>query len=204
MFSETVIRKLKQNNISVDAEKTQQRVVKLWKSASRSDQTAILTATGVKRSTVQRAYRTGNISAKLVVPLAQTLNVDPYYLTGQADEPGKCTEDRLKALLSAHGYAQLLAEYAKETQKLSRRTKPQESDVESFDDEDTVSAGESSGKSEPDNGLALTSIDAETWSFIAGLTEDELILLVKSILLRAKSGGKNAELATKLKLLLIS
>ena len=40
----------------------------------------------VALSTVQRAYKTGSLSAKLAVTLAQVLKADPFYLTAETDE----------------------------------------------------------------------------------------------------------------------
>ncbi len=121
MFTQAIIQKLKQNNISTDTEKTKQRANDVWKAASRESQNAILSLAGVARTTVQRAYKTGSISAKLVVPMAQELNISPLYLTGEADEPGECSEALLKELLQDHKYDKLLEEYEREQRKPTRR-----------------------------------------------------------------------------------
>lgn len=75
MFDKSIIQKMKQTNISVDMEKTKERAERVWKNASKADRAIVLELADVKGSTVQRAYRTGSISAKLVVALSQTLNI---------------------------------------------------------------------------------------------------------------------------------
>jgi len=44
----------------------------------------------------------------------------------------------------------------------------------------------------------------EAQKFIDEMSEEDMIFLMKSIMLRAKAGGENAELAKRLKLLLLS
>jgi transcriptional regulator with XRE-family HTH domain len=205
MFTKAIIQQLKQNNISVDADKTKQRTVQLWKAASKADQQLILTLTGVARSTIQRAYRTGSISAKLVAAIAQTLDVNPFYLTGESDDAGVGSDDLLKALLQNHKYDKLLAELAREERRQQRKVKNEaaaESDEnESAESEDVCTEDTTECEcAEP----AFPVIDAKTQAILSGVTEEEVVLLVKSVLLRAKANEKYAALAVKLKLLLLS
>ena len=108
MLSAEFIQKLKQSNISVNKDKTKDRVERLWKSATADQKQAVLELAGVITATVYRIYRTGSISAKLAVPLAQALNVSPLYLTGEVDEPGECSVTALRKLLLKHGYKKLV------------------------------------------------------------------------------------------------
>ena len=88
MFDETVIRQLKQSNVSADAEKTKERTETLWKALSRKDKQAVIALADISPATIYRIYNTGSISAKLAVPLAQTLNVSPLYLNRRVRRAG--------------------------------------------------------------------------------------------------------------------
>jgi len=82
---------------------------------------------------MRRIYKTGAIHMKLVVAIAQGVNINPYYLTGEADEPGEFTDAILLQLLEQHGYKELAAEIAppelaeeapKPKRKYTRKQKP--------------------------------------------------------------------------------
>ena len=88
MEFQALVSKLKQSNISKDGDKTKARVKPLWRAANKDQREAILSTADVKDVSVRRAYVTGSISAKLVAAISRTLNVNPYFLTGQADEAG--------------------------------------------------------------------------------------------------------------------
>ena len=217
MITESLIRQLKQVNVSKDAEKTKQRTSEAWKTASKDAQEAILALSGLARSSVQRAYKLGSISAKIVVAFAHVLNLDPFYLTGEADDRGVCSEELLRSFLSSRGYAKLLPEQIEVKPKRRRRAKQKPAEqAEPVPAQDTPvvaetvadTAADAAQQEEPAECVCAAPetevIDAETQAFIDNATEDEIILLVKSILLREKAGGKHAETAQKLKLFLLS
>jgi len=110
MLGPALIEQLKRTNISIDGPKTQERVEALWKAAPAEKKQAILDLAGVIAATVYRAYRTGSISIKLVVSFAQTLNINPFYLTGEVDEPGEFSDGLLRELLMKHKYNRVVAE----------------------------------------------------------------------------------------------
>ena len=204
MFDAARIQELKQVNVSTDAEKTKQRATEVWKSASKEDQATILNLADVARSTVQRAYKTGNMSAKLIVPFSQTLDIDPFYLTGQADERGVCTEDALRSFLSGLGYQNL-------PPKRRRRRKEvlPTSEIDDVADgvsimpesfADLISEPESASVPAPSEAPALTADERE---LVDILSEEDMLLLMRAIMLRAKAGGENALLAQNLKKLLL-
>jgi len=228
MNTDALISQLKQTSISKDIEKTKERVAEAWKAASKDDQNSILTKTNLTRPSLQRVYKTGSISAKVVVVMAQTLNLDPFYFTGEADERGVCSDDLLRAFLISYGYEKLLPAPVEERPKRRRQTKqkpveqvePVPAQIDAVvaekpaDPVVNVKLQESEPQEEVIEALyaapestsidAETFIDTETQSFIDNATEDEIILLVKSILLRAKAGGEHAKTAQKLKLFLLS
>jgi len=126
------IQSLKQTNISIDGEKTKSRVEMLWKAAKSTQKQEIRDLASVAAATVYRIYNTGSVSAKLAIAFAQVLNISPFYLTGEADEPGEFAEADLLRLLEQQGYKKLLAEIAppaeqaeKPKRKYTRKPKPQ-------------------------------------------------------------------------------
>jgi len=175
------IQKLKQTNISIDGAKTKERVEKLWKAAAAEQKEAILQLAGVIAATIYRVYRTGSISAKLAVPLAQTLKVNPFYLTGQEDEPGEFSDDALRKLLLKHGYQKIVAEA-----NLKRPYKRQQAQSE----EAPASAFPETVEVEPEAVTLLTQQlppDSDT------LTMDDLNLLLNALTIQAKAGIASAK-----------
>ena len=71
-----------------------------------------------------RVYNTGSISAKIVIAIAQILNINPFFLTGEADERGECTDEILRSFLTAKGYGDLVEEPAKPARKTRARKAP--------------------------------------------------------------------------------
>jgi hypothetical protein len=197
MFTEEIIRQLKQVNISTDAETTQTRLYGIWKKTPKDKRDKILSLAGVALATVQRAYKTGSISAKLAAPIAQVLNINPFFLTGESDAVGECTSELLGELLRKHGYKKLLAQYEVSEKARINREKREQKRLAAEQE-----AAEAEAEADETNDVpGEIAIDEAA---IEGLTEEDLLLLLKAILLRAKSGGKNAETAKKIKLLLLS
>jgi hypothetical protein len=201
MYDSKIITQLKQTNVSVDAEKTKARVAEAWKNASKDDKAVVATLAGVNQSSIVRAYKTGNISAKLIVPFAQTLNVNPFYLTGEKDEFGESSAELLKEFLLSLGYGSLTTKNTSAKRKYERRTK---NDVKSVVAKSAELIQEVEASVEPVVANAEISIDEGAQTLADTLSNDEAVLLLQSVLLKAKAGGKYAELATKIKTLLLS
>ncbi|MDR0861779.1 MAG: hypothetical protein LBN30_03260 [Oscillospiraceae bacterium] len=125
MFDSAFITGLKQSNISVDAEKSKERVAAIWKEARVAQKQAVRNLADIAATTVYRVYNTGSLSIKLALALAQTLNVNPLYLTGASDERGEYTDEAARELLIKHKYEKVLAEYDK-SQKRSKRAERSE------------------------------------------------------------------------------
>ena len=104
------IQQLKQSDISKNAEKTKERVGRIWKAATAEQKSTVLELAGVISATVYRIYRTGSISAKLTVSLAQVFNLSPLYFTGATDNLGECSDTTLRKLLLELGYKKLVAD----------------------------------------------------------------------------------------------
>jgi len=179
MINERIIQKLKQTNIAVNPEKTKVRVHKLWKSASKAQKSAVEEAAGTSRATIYRVYNTGSISAKLVVPMAQTFNVDPHFLIGKTDEENECNDSILLNFLSSLGYSKLLGTEIEKTKKPIKEKIAE--------------------KALPPVESAPPAISASELSL------SDLHLLMQSLLLREKAGVEEAvQKAAKLRTLLLS
>jgi len=198
MFNAQLIQKLKQNNISADPEKTKKHMSQAWKAASREDQDTILELAGVARSTIHRVYRKGGISAKLSLAIAQTLNVNPFYLTGSADEPGTCTNELIALFLSAHKYDALLTEWNK-VERRQRQSAPAREPAAPKPEPAAAAPEVTAPVEEPAPAPAEPEPDA-----LDALSEDDLIVLVHSLFIKAKADAKSTEQILKLKQLLLS
>jgi len=115
--------KLKRSNISVNSDKTKLRFEEIFKPAKIKDKQAVRELAGVTSQVAHNIYNTGNISIKMVIAVSQTLNVNPFYLTGEADEPGEFSDEALRKLLMQHGYRDLVARLELK-RPYNRREKP--------------------------------------------------------------------------------
>ena len=104
MFKPEFIKKLKQSNISTTPKKTAERVRSIWRPLGRNTRNEILVLADVKKPSIERAYKTGNISAKILVSMAQVLQIDPLYILGTVDEQRPFESDLLIEFLKAHNY----------------------------------------------------------------------------------------------------
>ena len=221
MITEALIKQLKQSNVSKDTDKTRSRAKEVWNSATRDEQDVVLALTGLTRASIQRAYKTGSISAKIVLAFAQTMNVDPFYLTGEDNDWASCTGKNMRLFLSSRGYDHLLPDV--DDVKPKRRGRPKRMSIELIEavpapdiEADSAVAASSFESEAPKeeggvfaDGATESTVESivvaeETQAFINSVTEEEIMLLVKSILLRAKAGGKHAKKATQLMLCLLT
>ncbi|MDR2752976.1 MAG: hypothetical protein LBB50_01545 [Oscillospiraceae bacterium] len=109
MLTSEQLKQVKRTNVSVDSEKTKVRVAQVWKAAKVAQKQTARRLADVSAQTVYRVYNTGGISVKMALALAQSLNLNPLYLTGEADDPGKYEDAQARALLLKHGYQKLVA-----------------------------------------------------------------------------------------------
>ena len=216
MLSASLIQQLKRVNISKDAEKTKQRFEELWKAASASDKSMIEEQAGVARNTLYRIYNTGSITPKIVVSTSQVLNVNPYYLTGEADETGETSDDVLREFLNGLGYQELLAKADKEQKVRKPRKKREPKALSPSISETTMynrtaeevldvnQSPESYGEVENPEPEVSCEIAASK-PFFDEFSEDDIILLLRSVKIRAKAGVADAaKQAEDLKKILLS
>jgi hypothetical protein len=91
---------LKKTNLSVDAQKSRERISSAYKAASSEVKKAIHSLSGLTQNTFYNAFQKGSASPRMVLAMAQTLGTSPYYYTGESDDKGKFSEDVLKSFLS--------------------------------------------------------------------------------------------------------
>lgn len=170
------IQKLKKTNVSVDPEKTKERFQELWKSATKDQKAKVLADADVVRATIYRIYATGAVSAKIAVAAAQAFGVSPLYIVGDSDEPGAFSLEGAKAFLLSKGYDKLVrAQFPAEETAKPKRTRsviakaaaqPAEAELEVRQD--------------PEPELVPVSPDP-------GLGEEELVLLLRALIIRSKA-----------------
>ncbi|MCL2494859.1 MAG: hypothetical protein FWE98_04290 [Oscillospiraceae bacterium] len=194
------LQQLKRTNISIDAEKTKQRVTELWQSLRIKQKQAIRKLADITAQPIYRTMEVGNMSAKIVVAFAQALNINPLYLTGEADEPGECTDALIRDLLLRHGYRKLaaeleLSEEGPAKRKYTRREKPEPEEApEEVSGEDELSDEDS----QPELGPQLPPASGT-------LTAEDLQQLVFALYVQAKAGIANSkEKLDQIKLILLA
>jgi len=186
MINAALVQRLKQNNISKDGEKTKARVQEIWKAASAAEKQAVCDLSGTAKATVYRIFTTGGISAKLAIAIAQVLQVDPLYLTGEAEQRGTYNEVVVTTLLSRLGYEKLLVEQDKAIRRAQREAVRLQ--------KETVVKNETTSQEKNIKEVSKSEI----------VTSEDLIVLLQSLEIRAKAGIPQAkQLLGQIKLLLL-
>ncbi|MCL1884639.1 MAG: hypothetical protein FWF81_12920 [Defluviitaleaceae bacterium] len=86
MLKAEFIQALKQVNVSENAEKTKERLRAIWSPLPKPKREEILELADLTKFAIERAYKTGKASTKIIVAVSQVVGVDPYYLAGKSDE----------------------------------------------------------------------------------------------------------------------
>jgi len=215
MYDEKTIRKLKQNNIALDSEKVKERISSLWKQADKSTREEIMKLSTMSKFTVARTYKTGSISAKMVVAFSQVCNVNPNYLTGAANEPDVCTDKLLKDFLTGLGYSWL---------RSKRTDKNNESVQDNPSDKQPILLVKKNGTSTPislpkkketkqdvvecmtvakneylhdEKETAACECEPANANSILSMSDDDVMLLIRSLKLKAGIGVSSAMSAVK-------
>jgi hypothetical protein len=195
MITSELIERLKQVNVSQDKDKTAQRVKSAFSSATRKQKAAIEALSGQKRTSIYRVFKTGSLSAKILLPLAKILNITPFWFTGESDDMEKCSDALILSFLDGRGY--------KFSPKQSARRKaaapaaegnpaPADKAPEAAAEDDTVTVSITLNNS-PKMRAAVEKLDA-----------DNAAQLLHALCLRAKAGGNAEQLWDVVKLCLLS
>jgi len=193
MLNTAQLEQLKRTNISQDAEKTKLRITELWQGLKIKQKQAIRELAGITAQPIYRTQETGTISAKVVLAIAQTLNINPFYLTGETDEPGECAEAAVRELLLKYGYRELAASMEPAKRKYERHIKPA---PEESPEEEEAPVEEPAPPPEPNAQLPPGS-DA--------LTAEDLQNLIFALYVQSKAGIATAkEKLDKIKQIILS
>ena len=190
MLTADQIKDLKRSNASIDPAKTKQRAEELLRPAKMKEKQAIRELAGVTTQVLSNIYRTGNLSIKMVIAISQMLNVDPFYLTGEADEPGEFTDEALRALLLKRGYRAFVASLElpeKKKRPYTRRTQAEDAAPPRAEEE--VPEEPEVEVEEP----TLPEPEAQTPIECVALDEADLRLLLDAATLKAKAGPAAAK-----------
>jgi len=202
MLTTPQIKSLKQVNISVDAEKTKQRVEQVWKAAKNAVKNDVVALAGCAKNTVYRVFDTGSLSIKLAIAIGQVLNVNPYYLTGEADEPSEFSEALLLQILEQHGYKQLLAEITppapaeeavKPKRKYTRKAKPVVEEAASMPEPEEEVALEPEPEPEQEEAPAVVEEPAPAPVSDIELPEEDLQALLHTLVILDRAGVAAAQ-----------
>jgi hypothetical protein len=175
MLTNENIKKLKQTNVSVDSGLTKERVKAALGAATREQKRRIDSLAGLKRTSVNRVYATGNISAKIALAIAQILELDPAWLTGESDTRGDYSVAVANAFLSAKGYKAMAEEPAPPAKrKYTRRPKPEPVEPIAEEAPEAPEEPEAAPEPAPD---------------VSGIGEEDAVKLLRSMFIRAQYGG---------------
>jgi predicted membrane-bound mannosyltransferase len=116
--------KMKQIGVGKDSEKIKERLKAVWLPLKRPQREEILTLAGLSKHAASSSYENGSISLKLTLAVAQTQQINPYYLTGASDDKDDYSEEVVKQFLTEHKHGDLTIE-EKPKRKYERRPKPE-------------------------------------------------------------------------------
>jgi len=194
------LQQLKRTNISQSPEKTKQRVTELWQGLKIKQKQAVRELADITAQPVYRTQETGTISARLTLAFAQSLNVSPYYLIGETDEPGEFSDEAMRDLLLKHGYQKLVMDMdlPPAKRKYTRREKPVAEDI-------AAEPVEEENASEEDAEPQSETIPQQLPSGSEDLNADDLQNLVFALYVQAKAGIPGAkEKLDRIKLVIFS
>ncbi len=131
MFDNAILTQLKQVDVSVNKDKTKERVEALWKGSSLSERKAFLKNNSIKDSNVYRIRTVGAIMPKMALYLAKQFNHNPMYLSGDIDDNTGWSDDALKTFLENKGYSMpAVLPSGKPKRPYKRRAKHKDTPVE--------------------------------------------------------------------------
>ena len=199
MITSALIQQLKQSNISKDGPKTSARVQEIWKAASAAQKQSVCELSGSAKATVYRIFKTGGISAKLALALSQVLNLDPRYLTGEADDRGAYVEADVTKFLSRLGYDKLLNEQEKAARVAQRELARQKKEAPA-----SASAASAGVEEAPPVAVPEEKPVAKEAPVKDIVTNEDILVLLQALEIRAKAGIPEAkQLLGQIKILLL-
>lgn len=188
MVTPELVAQMKQVNVSRDKDKTAERVKNAFFPASRKAKNDIERLSGQKRTSIYRVAKTGSISAKIVLPMAEILNISPFWLIGESDEAEPCSDSLILKFLDDRGH-----KFEKAPLRKPRERK-----------QETTSAA---APATEDNVLSVTITLSNTPKMqqaVENLGPEAAGQLLQALYLRALAGGNAEQLWDVVKLCLLS
>jgi len=102
-------------DLSIDNELAKVRLSELMESATPKQKMDITGIAMLVNRPIHRVCATGKIPIIVATAVARELNVDPFYLTGEAGKPGEYTKENTTSFLIAKGYSEFADENYIET-----------------------------------------------------------------------------------------
>lgn len=110
MLSVEQIKTLGNDNVCKDENKSKHRISKDFLDAPVIVKHNIAYLSTYPSALIYQACKTGRANARIIIAMAQILNVTPYYYTGEEDKKSALTKDILLSFLEQHGYSELCDE----------------------------------------------------------------------------------------------
>ncbi len=224
MLTAEQYKKLKQLNVSKDADKTKDRLKTDFNAASSADKRTIVNLSGQARNSFYRSFEKGTANARIILAMAEGLKVSPLYYTGEIDERAELADADIVSFLQGHGYADLVDELSspapqKPKRKYNRKPKAEPVQETAPEPEEVAVVAEPAPESQvAAEQVASAPVIAEdsieikitlpenqaVHDAVNALTEDEIIALMKALLIKEKAGGAPAKMVEIIKRCLLS
>ena len=206
MLTPEQMKGLKQANVSKDTEKTKQRFKDDYSGSTVQQKQELCDISGQGKHSFYRVIDEGTSNARLITAMSTVFNVSPFYYIGAEDEKTPFSDKLLVRFLRECGYDELADELKKGKQ---RKGKVKEDITPISEDSNKVAktvsnapldiltevpaaeiikSGSVYKKAETKIMAQPASCDecAESKEFIAEITEDDTVFLLKAMFIRAK------------------
>ncbi len=153
MLGSDQFKQIRLTSVGQNEEKVQSRVKEIWLSLPKTKREEILNLSGLSVHAATRTYQRGKISLKFALALAQTQNINPYYLSGASDEREGCSDEIINKFLAANGHADVVSVTSTPSKKAN--TKSTNGKTASKPDKDNIPSDtnnkEETASPEPEN-----------------------------------------------------
>jgi len=184
MINKKTFESLKQIDVSKDKELTKIRVKETWQGLDQEARKNVLELADITKNAVARSYTRGNITPRLTAAFAQTLNINPHYLTGEAESTEGYSEELLTEFMN--GKTNAKKKPAKTTVKKAAARKP----AKEAGDEPAVMPEPQKQYAQADDVIGILSnakaLSQDKISALNKMPEEEILYLVKALLYRSK------------------
>ena len=208
------LQRLKQVNVSTNAEKTKMRMANIWENAGKENRKELLkNASPAIYNIIGKISNSGRITAKMTILLCRHLDVNPFYLIGSSDSRGNYSESLLKKFLLGLGYDKLWSDYEQflnPSEVADDATEAASLEGDGFFAKLTAAVNEL----EMERAAPAESVEsvenvenveeAEPEISQADLSEEEMMVLMRALMIRAKTKPEAAKAVEQIKKLLLN